>query len=92
MPTEASRPRGPRHRRAPGDWCRELLWPGTVVAVTVRQALRQWQRERTSLPAAMPGPGPRGGVPAIAGWPVGGARGPRRVSSRRPAGHPSETR
>jgi hypothetical protein len=50
MPTEASRPRGPRHRRARGDWCRELLWPGTVAAVTVQQALRQWHRERTSPP------------------------------------------
>ena len=39
---------------ARGDWWRELLWPGTVAAVTVPQALRQWHRERT--PGAMPDP------------------------------------
>ncbi|MGH3719402.1 MAG: family 1 glycosylhydrolase [Pseudonocardiaceae bacterium] len=46
-----------RHRRARGDWWRELLWPGAVVAVIVWQTLRQWQRERTSVPAAEPGAG-----------------------------------
>jgi len=38
MPSEASRPRGPRHRRARGDWWRELLWPGTLV--TAEMTLR----------------------------------------------------
>ncbi|MGH3686577.1 MAG: hypothetical protein ACRDRE_19490 [Pseudonocardiaceae bacterium] len=52
---EASRQWG-RHRRARGDWWRELLW-AMVMVVIVRQALRQWQRERTSAPAAEPAVG-----------------------------------
>lgn len=56
MMTEASRQCG-RHRRARGDWWREPLWLGMVVAVIVWQALRQWQRERTSVPAAEPAAG-----------------------------------
>ena len=59
MPSEASRPRGPRHGRARGDWWRELLWPGTVAAVTVPQALRQWHRERTPRRDARPRPADR---------------------------------
>lgn len=51
MLTKTSRPRG-RHRRVRHDWWSELLWPGTVAAVTVEQALRQEDRERTYLPAA----------------------------------------
>jgi hypothetical protein len=38
-----------------------LLWPGPVVAVTVRQALRQWQRKHTSVPVAESA---AGGAPA----------------------------
>ncbi|MGH3709976.1 MAG: hypothetical protein ACRDRQ_18120 [Pseudonocardiaceae bacterium] len=55
MMAEASRQWG-RHRRARGDWWRELLW-AMVMVVIVRQALRQWQRERTSAPAAEPAVG-----------------------------------
>jgi hypothetical protein len=67
--TETRRQRG-RHRRARGDWWRELLWPGTTTALTVRQALGQWQRERTCpyppqypryptrVPGALPPPAP----------------------------------
>ncbi|MGH3833819.1 MAG: hypothetical protein ACRDRS_25835, partial [Pseudonocardiaceae bacterium] len=50
---EANRQWG-RHRRARGDCWRELLWLGMVVAVTLWQALRPWQRERASVPAAEP--------------------------------------
>jgi hypothetical protein len=48
MPTTTSRSRG-RHRRARRDWWIELLWPGTVAALTVEQALRQDERERSYL-------------------------------------------
>ncbi|MGH3830305.1 MAG: hypothetical protein ACRDRS_07595 [Pseudonocardiaceae bacterium] len=53
---EANRQWG-RHSRVRGDWWRELLWPGMVVAVIVWQTLRQGQRERTSVPAAEPSVG-----------------------------------
>lgn len=51
MLTTTGRSRG-RHRRARRDWWIELLWPGTVAAVTVEQALHQEERERTYRPAA----------------------------------------
>jgi hypothetical protein len=59
--TETRRQRG-RHRRARGDWWRELLWPGTTTALTVRQALGQWQRERT-CPYPRDARAPRPGSP-----------------------------
>ena len=88
---EAHHRRG-RHRRARGDWWRELLWPGTVTALTVRQALGQGHRERTAptppryprSPTHLSGATP---PPPPAGPPVEHAT-PDASAPDRPAGHP----